>query len=511
MLLLKISKNEKLILNLFISAQNSAKNEDSLSRADSQSPSSLSNQPINDKYAAQSDSDSSTSGKPKSSNSSSTKDKQATKKPQSKSIKPIEPHPTSTTTAIKTENPAKPSGNSLAFSIKNLASSPTNTPASLPKDKPQLVFNGFDPSLLNKINMLNQFKLQSLLPSIEDSIKKQPSSEQIIALANLNKAFLNGSHETKKQNEAISSPDVLDLSLPNRSRLNANNTGNEMYNMMLAKSLNYSNQSTASSSLSPLSSISNLSENAAKTQHPQSDDGKYEPQQGGNKRANQHDENEDEVLNLKQDKSAKRAKLEQSSLDANLLQQFINQKQLNDAASLQNLLLQQQQRQKSLLAQPSFSKPQSELNEQNLAACLLQLANKQQKDYLMNQNMLVANLINSNRAKAAAHNQMSAYAQLLQQQQQQQTASSSGSSSNSSFNEQSGELFGQSKMLEFLNCFKLFSAGGAGPLAGLNANLSALSQLASAGSGLDAHSASSIESSAQQLGLTLSSLTNGGL
>jgi hypothetical protein len=357
--------------------------------------------------------------------------------------------------------------------------------------------------------MLNQLKLQSLLPTMgslaEDSIKK-PSSEQIIALANLNKAFLNGNHD-KKSNETSSSPDVLDLSLPNRSRLNANNTGNEMYNMMLAKSLNCSNQSTASSSLSPLSSISNLSENAAKTQHPQSDDSKYEPQQG-NKRANQHDENEDEVLNLKQDKSAKRAKLEQSSLDANLLQQFINQKQLNDAASLQNLLLQQQQqqqRQKSLMAQPSFSKPQSELNEQNLAACLLQLANKQQKDYLMNQNMLVANLINSNRAKAAAaQNQMSAYAQLLQQQQQ-QMASSSGSSNNSSFSEQSGELFGQNKMLEFLNCFKLFSAGGAGPLAGLNANLSALSQLASAGSGLDAHSASSIE------GLTLSSLTNGGL
>jgi hypothetical protein len=344
--------------------------------------------------------------------------------------------------------------------------------------------------------MLNQLKLQSLLPSIEDTIKKPPSSEQIIALANLNKAFLNGSHETKKQNE-----DVLDLSLPNRSRLN--NTGNEMYNMMLAKSLNYSNQSTASSSLSPLSSISNLSENAAKAQHSQPDEAKYEPQPAGIKRPNQHDENEDEVLNLKQDKSAKRAKLEPSSLESSLLQQFINQKQLSDAASLQNLLLQQQQQQQR---QKSFSKPQSELNEQNLAACLLQLANKQQKEYLISQNMLVANLINSNRAKAAAaHNQMSAYAQLLQQQQQQQQQTSSGASNNAAFGEQSGELFGQSKMLEFLSCFKLFSGGGANPLAGLNANLSALSQLAGAGSGLDAHSASSIE------GLTLSSLTNGGL
>jgi hypothetical protein len=311
----------------------------------------------------------------------------------------------------------------------------------------------------------------STLP--EDNLKK----EQIAALANLNKAFLNGNHDKKVDS---SDKDVLDLSLPNRSRLN---NSNDMYSMMLAKTLNCSSQS--SSSLSPLSSISNLSENAAKTHTGQTDEPKYD-----NKRASPRDENEDEVLNLKQ---AKRPKLESNQLDANILQTILNR---------QNLL-QQQQRQKAA--------SKSEMNEQSLA-CLLQLASKQQKEYLMSQNMLAAafnsspnlnNLFNNNnsnlqRAKAA-QNQMNAYANLLQQQQQigLSPTSSSTSSNNSSFSEQS-DVFGPNKMMEFLNCFKLFS----GQNAAFNP-FSALSQIATDTSGM--------ESSAQQLGLTLSSLTNGGL
>lgn len=151
----------------------------------------------------------------------------------------------------KTNTNTNANNKSMLFSIQNLSSSSSTSASS---------------SMNSPLNLTNS-KIGSSTPSTPSTQTPFQALQFMLNLNNLN--YLNQfskpiQQQATEQLETVHR-DALDLSLPNRSRINSNATsaqnGLDMYSLMMMKSLS-TNQSTSStpSSVSPLSSISNISE-----------------------------------------------------------------------------------------------------------------------------------------------------------------------------------------------------------------------------------------------------------
>ncbi|CAF0906826.1 unnamed protein product [Brachionus calyciflorus] len=204
-------------------------NSDSLSRTDSVSPSSDLETKINRKRKLENDS--------------------LLELPNSKNFKLDKP-------MRQMKNETKTQSKSMLFSIQNLSSSSTNCSSSTSSSSSSSTSSTTtSPCSNSPLNLVQQNKTN--LSSPQNSVQPNFQALQfMLSLNNLN--YLN--HQINKSTDLSlnQTKEVLDLSLPNRSRLNNGSAQLDMYSMMMMKP----NQSNTSSpaSISPLSSISNISE-----------------------------------------------------------------------------------------------------------------------------------------------------------------------------------------------------------------------------------------------------------
>lgn len=151
---------------------------------------------------------------------------------------PISKHPKVDKLKPEQKQPSK----SMLFSIQNLSSSSANSssPSSVSSSTTTSPCSNSPHNVSQKIS-ISQNSIQPNFQALQ------------LMLNNLN--YLN---QISKPNESVHPKEVLDLSLPNRSRLN--NRDWDMHSLMMMKSNHSISNISSPSSISPLSTISSASE-----------------------------------------------------------------------------------------------------------------------------------------------------------------------------------------------------------------------------------------------------------